>query len=428
MKEETIVKKIDKFAYDYEAEKVPEGRLRPWWDICLVWTGLWTSGFAVLNGILYAGSGLPLKTILEFTITGNAIVWALYTLNGIIGVKERVSAPFIAKMPLGDIGADILAAVGCFVTIGFGGLGIQMLAQGISVVTGWSIYITAWIAVLCILVTALAGYKTLSVLSKMVLPAFLIILPIICIAAMKGLNEPIWGIQRPYGAPFTFWSGVTYVIGMSITAAMLTPNISRYAKKESHVIPAAGIGAFYVGVFLSVICGVLAVYANSGDVFTVLVTPAFVVGTILFIGLVWTTADNDYYHGGLMAVKIYQKIPKWIYTLTFGLITIVFIYANMLSKIVSWCSLLAIVIPPYIGLILSDYYLLPRLGIECGLAVKRKEKVNWVGIMAWAGGIAMAEYITLTIGILPSVIGMLVGGAIYIIGMEIKVRVIKGGR
>ena len=403
------------FLYDYEVERVPEEQTRPWWDIALVWAGLWASGFAILTGTLFAGSGLSLGDIIAINLVGNSIIWVLYTLNGMIGVKERLPINFIARNQLGYLGAKVLSLIVVIVTVGFAALGLQMIAEGFASAFGISIEVTAWIAALAILASAIAGYKTLSLLSKVVLPYFLIGVPLLSVVAIHSISGPIWGVARHWGAPFTFWSGITYVVGMSIAASFLTPNMARYAKKPKDIVPATALGAYWVGVVLVILAGALGVYANTTNVYDILYIAGGAMGIFLFIGLVWTTADNDYYHGALAAVELYEKIPKWIYTTTFIVLSVFLIYANFLGKIVEWCATLAIALPPYPGILLADYYILPRLGIKKKYDVRPKMAINWVAFIAWGIGIGVAYYVKNNIGILPSIAGLLSAAAVYII-------------
>ncbi|MCD6323819.1 MAG: hypothetical protein J7L55_01775, partial [Desulfurococcales archaeon] len=250
------------FLYDWETERVPEHMTRPWWDIALVQIGLFLSGFMLMTGGLLGGCGWPWYDVLAWLLIGNLILLVLYVLIGHIGIKERVPTAFIAEKIFGRYGAKIFNFLLIIGILAWAALGINMLAISITDLTGISIYVTAWIAALFVWLSSAAGYKSISLLSKIILPWFLIVLVIVMIYYGFQLNWQAWGIKANYGSVFnTFWDGITFVIGLNIVASFLQPNSSRYAKSTKDFAKASTFSMMYGMVLMTFLAETLAVYA-----------------------------------------------------------------------------------------------------------------------------------------------------------------------
>jgi len=198
-------------------------------------------------------------------------------------------------------------------------LGIHQLALAITDLTGVSIYVTAWIAALLVWLSSSARYKTISILSKLAIPWFISILFIVELYYGFKLRWNFWGQKAPYGGVFnTFWDGVTFVVGLNIVAAFLQANSSRYAKNTKDFMKASTFSVFFGMILLTFLSCTLAAYAltsedSFADPFLIATRTMRVVGGIMAWILIWTTADNDFWHLSLSMVELYPKIRRWIY-------------------------------------------------------------------------------------------------------------------
>ncbi|RLG75212.1 MAG: hypothetical protein DRO14_04825 [Thermoprotei archaeon] len=384
------------FLYDWEVERVPEHMLRPWWDIAFVQVGLWLSGFMLMTGGLLAGSGWPWYDVLAWLIIGCAFNLILYILVGHVGVKERVPIAYIAEKFFGKWGAKVFNFLVLAGTLAWGALGIHMLALSITDLTGMNIYITAWVAAVFVWLSSVAGYKTVSLLSKIIIPWFLVFLLFITIYYGFQVNWAAWGFKAKYGAVFpTFWDGVTFVVGLNIMAAFLQPNSARYARSTKDFAKASTLSVFYGMIVLTFLAETLAAYALKpdepfADPFLIGMRTMGAVGGILVWLLIWTTADNDFWHISLSTVQLYPKIKRWIYDTALVVASVIIIYSGILYRYTDFATWLAIIWPAIPGIIIAHYYLIPKLGVDIDVLAKRNIKVNWVGFVAWAIGAAVA--------------------------------------
>lgn len=414
-----------KFLYDWEDQRVPENMLRPWWDIAFVQTGLFTSGFMLMTGGLLAGSGWPWYDVLAWLVIGNLVIMALYILTGHIGVKERLPLSFIIEKIFGKMGAKLFNFLLVLTVLAWSALGIHQLALAVTNVTGITVLVTAWLAALLVWVSSSAGYKTISILSKLAIPWFLVILLIVEIYYGFQLDWDAWGVHTKYGGLFsTFWDGVTFVVGLNILAALLQPNSSRYAKSTKDFAKASIFSVSYGMILMHFLAATLAVFALSpedafADPYLIGVKTMGAVGAVMVWLLIWTTADNDFWHLSLSLVELYPKIKRWVYDVILIILSVIIIYSGLLYKYIGFASTLAIVWPATPGILIAHYYLLPKLNIDVNVLSSKGAQLNMVAFLAWVLGIVAAYIVKNHALPFPELAGLVTAMIVYVVGMQI---------
>jgi len=419
----------NKFLYDWEDQRVPETMTRPWWDIAFVQTGLFTSGFMLMTGGLLAGSGWPWYDILAWLVIGNLIILALYILTGHIGVKERLPVSFIVEKIFGKTGAKILNFLLALTILAWSALGIHQLALAITNVTAITVYVTAWIAALLVWASSSAGYKTISILSKLAIPWFLVVLLLVEVYYGFQLNWDAWGTQAKYGGIFsTFWDGVTFVVGLNILAAFLQPNSARYARSTKDFAKASVFSVTYGMILMHFLAATLAAFALSSnesfaDPYLIGVRTMGVIGAIMVWVLIWTTADNDFWHLSLSLVQLYPKIRRWVYDSIIIILSVIIIYSGLLYKYVDFASTLAVMWPAVPGIIIGHYYLLPKFNIDVDVVAKKGGHINLIAFLAWIIGVIVAYAVKTRALPFPELAGLIAAMVVYGVGMQVY----KGG-
>ena len=417
------------FLYDWELERVPAHMTRPWWDIAFVQIGLFLSGFMLMTGGLLAGCGWPWYDVLAWLIIGNLVILALYIAIGNIGVKERIPIAFIAEKIFGKYGAKIFNFLVLLGALVWGALGIHMMALAITNVSGLTIYATAWIAAILVWLSSAAGYKTISLLSKITIPWFLAFLFIVSIYYGFQLDWKAWGMRTDYGGNFpSFWSGVTFVVGLNIMAAFLQPNSARYAKSTKDFAKASSLSVIYGMVIMHFLAATLAAYALAPDAkfadpFLIGLGTMGALGGLMVWILIWTTADNDFWHISLSMTQLYPKIKRWIYDTILVIVSVLIIYSGILYRYVDFAIALAVIWPAIPGMLIAHYYVLPKLGVDIDVLAKRGINLNIVAIIAWIIGVAAAYAVKAADKPFPELVGLFAALIAYSLGMMMY----KGG-
>ncbi|MEM0244145.1 MAG: cytosine permease [Zestosphaera sp.] len=387
------------FLYDWETERVPETMTRPWWNLAYIEMGLFASGFGVMMGGLFAGSNWPWYSILSWLIIGNLILLVFYVLIGSIGVKERVPTSYIAEKIFGSYGAKVFNALLLVGILAWAALGVHQIALAITTFTGINPSITPVIAIILVLLSSIAGYKTIAFLSEIAIPFFYVLILTWAIYFGFKVNWNAWGLNQPWGGYWpTYWSGVTFVVGLNIMASFLCPNWSRYAKSTKDVVKASSTAIFTGMILLSFLMATFAAYAlTPQDTFadpSVILTRCLglLVGGVSIVLLIWTTADNDFWYLSLSAVQLYPKIAMWIYDVFLLLGSLVIIYAGVLYRYIDFASMLAVIWSAIPGMLIAHYYVLPRMGVDVDVLKRRNIKFNVIPFIPWAIATVIAYY------------------------------------
>jgi purine-cytosine permease-like protein len=412
------------FLYDWEKERVPESMTRHWLNLAYIEMGLFASGFGVMMGGLFAGSSWPWYDILAWLIIGNAILLVFYFLIGAIGAKERLPLSFIAERIFGPIGAKVFNLLILIGVLAWAALGIDQIALVITDYTGINVNITAIIALLLILASIIAGYKTIAIVAELAIPLFYVLVLAWTIYYGFQVHWHAWGLNQPWGGYWpSFWSGVTYVVGLNIMASFLCPNYLRYAKSTKDVIKATSTAIITGMVILSFLLSTLAAWAlKPTDTFAdpgliLLRTLGPVLGGIIAVLLIWTTADNDFWYISLSLVEVYPKISNWVYSILISIGSLAIIYAGWLYQYINFASMLAVIWSAIPGIIIAHYYLLPKIGVNIDIVRLKNIKFNWMPYIAWIAGIIVAYYANKINLPLSSILATVIGLVLYLVLM-----------
>jgi cytosine permease len=164
---------------------------------------------------------------------------------------------------------------------------------------------------------------------------------------------------------------------------------------------------------------------GSTELGLVMISAGGILGFLLVFLGAWTSNDNNLYSTSLALSEVIPKVKRWEVAVVLGIV------ASFLSALISledygyimyFFGSLTI---PVIGIMVTDYYFLSRLGLKKRTALERKERVNPIAATALIIGGSLEA--SLDFGIMPNpysipppLITIAVTCFIYIIGMKLK--------
>jgi cytosine permease len=164
--------------------------------------------------------------------------------------------------------------------------------------------------------------------------------------------------------------------------------------------------AFFIGNSVMFIFGAIgAIATGQSDISEVMFIQKLILPAILVLGLnIWTTNDNALYASGLGFASILKisKSKVVIFNGIVGTIAAMWLYNNF----VGFLTILGSTLPSIGAIILADYFIVNR-GEYKKFADMKFKAVNWVAILAWIAGVAIANLVP---GIPP--VNALLGSAI----------------
>jgi len=234
--------------------------------------------------------------------------------------------------------------------------------------------------------TAYIGYSAIDWLSRLAVPAMLILVAISLSLAFRDFGGA--EIAAPTGA-MNMGAALAVVIGSFISGGTQSTNWSRFADSGKSAIFAT-LSAFllvngilvFAGAFCSLVYG-------SEDLVAAMSTQGILAGGVLLLILnVWTTQDNTIYAFSVAGANMFRTRKRHAFVLGGATFALILTLSGIYDLLPTYLILLGTVIPPVGGIIMVDFWL--RHHGEFPALTARIPAFNWAGIIAYVSGSAVA--------------------------------------
>jgi len=352
---------------DYGAKPVPVAEGKGWFGIGMVY---WGSAMCLpvffLAGLI--SGPMPLGTSIAIYFIAGIALGAISILTGILGAGTRLSTGLTARFTFGKSGAFILQILLFFALWGWFGVQLGFMVSGfgdggLMLVLGNAV--PAWVYTLAggflITLTAIVGFKAIEKLSIFAMPLILIML--VATIAREYLGGPVPVPATTAAQAMPFGAAVSLLIGSFIIGALVTPDVTRYAKSK----PAAGWGLFFgmtIGFPVILSLGAIMVKGAGGEFdFSKIMmqggSPIWTIMAVLTILLAsWTTNDVNLYSGSLSLTAMFPKLSKVVITAVSGAAgtILALLGINTAAGFQSFLGLIAVLIPSAAAVMIVDYF------------------------------------------------------------------------
>lgn len=399
------------FSHDYALQQVPDEKRRGLYELVAVWVGWAISVSAFLVGGV-VGNGTTLGTGLSAIFIGNLILVVIGALVGTIGFRTGLTTYSIGRVVFGKGGSVIVSFLLGFLAMGFIGVLLDGFANSmVALVPAVPKMVSVLAFAGLVTLSAVYGYKGLSVLSKIAAP-ILWILMAVALFSVLGKAGGFSAIAAKVPAkPIPLFTAIGSAVATWLTGAALSSDISRYAKKESHVWIGA-LGGYILGSgLLEGISVITARGVGNANVVVVLSTLGLLVpGVLVLLLALWTTTDNNIYSSALAfsnagdLAKVRLSKPVW--TIIAVLIAVAVSLLGLSAQFLKWLQFIGIVAAPFAGVIVSHFWLVNK-GRGLGAAAAG---VRWTAFVTWLAASAFAYYFKVGV---PALQGLIAAAALY---------------
>ena len=420
-----IVEFLDR-SEDFPTEPIPQNRRKPWYSIAMVWTGIYISIAAILDGLAVI-SGLSFKNSVVVLIMSFITFLALTALQGSIGTDTGLSTYMIAKQSFGRRGSHVVSLISLIVNVGWFAINVRALSESVHAIWFGNIQVMCIIFGVLMIITATVGYKGIEALS---MPTVIYTFGFMMFNAIRVIMHDGTDFlelmdRAPIGEPVHMSVIISVLVGAMAAGAVNAPDVMRFSKKKSDNFR----GLYLIGLPLAIcqpICAIiLALHVQSGEFATVMVEIGGVAGLLMVVLGAWTSNDNALYSASLAFTEMFPKLKRWAVAITLGLIASVvaaFINIGLYSNIM---LAFGCFIVPVLGIMISDYFVLPKIGLSSGISLQKDEIINPIAIIVWFfGGIyafVLDFQIIATVVPLPSVVkNMLICSFVYAVLMKVR--------
>lgn len=379
-------------------------------------TGLLTGG--------QLGAGVAFwPDLILATLVGNTINFVIGGLVAYIGYKTACNSGLLYQFVYGRIGVFLPVIFLALLTTGWqaivvGAFGFAW-AQDFDSPT---FYAVAIFGGLLFTVTTYYGVKGIERVS----------VPSVAILVLVGLYAIYLNVDQAGGGaaflamsrdtaaqnPISFVTAVNLVVGSWIVGAVVMAEYTRFAKKVWVALAIPFIVMIIAQWFLQIVGALGGVVSGSADFTTYLLQQGMVIGGIGLIGMslaLWTTGDANLYLPVIQTSAVFKR-PKRVMVVVWGVLGTI-LGLGLYQYFLAWISLLAALVPPLIGPLVIDYYVVHKRQYNAN-DLKRLHTWNWAAVLSYAIGAYVAYGVTYGVLdlpdiLIPSLLGLLVSMVAY---------------
>lgn len=403
---------------DYPLSEVPSAARKG-----LFSTAIMLFSFTFFTATMFAGGKLGVafdfKTLLWATLAGNLLLGAYAAVLGFIACRSGLNSVLLGRFCFGELGSKLSDLLLGFTQIGWYAWGTATIAIVLVKILGLD---PAWQTPLMVLfgfgfcLTAFIGYHGLDLLSRISVPAMLLLL-VWCLSIATrdaGGLEGLLAIQP--SESMSMGAAITLVFGTFVSGATQATNWTRFARSGKVAVYASLIG-FFVGNGLMILTGAYcAIVYQQPDIVEVLVLQGLSVAAVIMLFLnLWTTQDNTVYNFAAAGCNLLRTSRRRAMTLIGAGLGTVLAIGGMYEWLIPFLILLGSIIPPIGGVIMADYFYGHRRHYPA-INQANLPRFNLVGLGAYAAG-ALCAYFSPWIA---PIIGILVSVLVYIVLFELQ--------
>lgn len=415
---------------DYPSDPVPLEARKPWWSIGMVWTGVYISIAGILDGLAVVGAQ-PFNQGLLALFIGFFIFTTLATLQGSIGTKTGLTTYMIARESFGLKGSHVVSIIAFLGSFGWYVIQCRALAESIVSLTGYgNISVISIACGLLMMVTAVLGYRGIEALSTPAVIYTFFFMIIAAVSALKGRGESMatFLARAPLKEPLSFSSTVSVIVGAMAVGTVIAPDIMRFSRSVKDNFK----GMFIIGLPFSIIqpvCAMLLGLAvKSSDFGHVMITMGGLFGLLMVVLGAWTSNDNNLYSASLALSEVVgKKFKRWKISIFLGVTASVISGFFDMGAYEEIMFVICAFVIPVAGVTISDFYVLPSMGLRRGIVLKEGKQWNMIALVAWlVGGILQISfdfgYLSPLLGMPGVILTVLTTMLIYTIGMKVSYK------
>lgn len=428
---------------DYALAKVPEVERRTFLNQLMIFMGVLAVWAAVFAGAALA-TWYDAITLVVAVVIGCIILGIIAYLTGYIGSTTRASTYVILRHSMGRwlaaVAGIIISGISAMIWFAYETWLFGVIMQGaFPDIPYMRVEVASLWGGLLMMVTAIIGYRALSILSYFIVPAWFVIIPMALAAAIdvNGGWSVLLAAKPP--TPMHIGAGITFTVGVYIVGATIAPDVTRYSRR-----PRDGPLAWFIHVvvFMPIIMaagGFLQLLAPGVNLAAAMVGLGMI-WAVLLTGILgqWSTNDNNLYSSSLAWCNV-VPIKRVYWVAIMGIIGTVLAVLIALGFGVSLDALLMLGIflgtwiPPMAAVFIADFYLVrPYLQGLRDIAKRYSwgpgteyHIVNWPALVAIIVGGLLAWWVP---QVYPEIPGFAIGfGVSFILFLLLMTLCIKLG-
>ncbi|TCL04552.1 cytosine permease [Sodalis ligni] len=402
----------------------PECRLS-FLGIALVHAGMLTALDQFMLGALLGHSMTMADAFIAITIA-SLIFGALTFALGYAGMKEGLPGTVLARWcGFGRIGSVLVSIVIAVSLLGWFGVQNAVFARGtnhaLNGVPGFGL--SAAVSGIFLTFLVAFGIKALKITASIAVPLFITVITFISFHILSHQCLMTAAGSTPQGETLSVPDAITIIMGGCIVAALMTPDITRYAKKSTHVLSMTLFTILAGEYLINGLAIILSRVLNTEDVVTIMAEATGGIGLLAVVFSTLRVNDLNLYSSSLgiantFSVLTGKKANYTTITIIIGLMGTMLSLLGILERFADFLMLLGIVFPPIVSVMVVGYFMVKQNTKRFAILRQNNTSpedtdtplIGWAAILACITG-SLAGTVN-SIGI-PSINSLLIAGVAY---------------
>lgn len=396
---------------DFPLTEVPEEAQLPNWSI-----GLILCGFSLFVGAFYAGgqvgTGFTFWTLIGVVMAGSLLLALYVGLLGVVAQRSGLNTVLLARFSFGNHGSKLVDCLLGFTQIGWFAWQISLPAVILSAYIGESWRIPMLILLAASFTwTAYIGISALAILSRIAVPAILLLMALSVGVTLNDVGEVGSLVQAEPTSSIGIAAAITVIFGSFASGGANTSNWTRFCSSPQGAFFASFV-AFISGCSLMLLAGALgALVYGEPDMTTVLAEQGLLVpGLLLTLISMWILTDRTVYAFSVAGANLFRTENRRFLAIAGACIGTLLAIGGFYDFFVDYLTLLGTYIPPIVGVIAADYFVKHR-GRLPYINSAQLPAINWAGILSYIASSAIAQF---SPGV-PPINGLLAAFVLYLI-------------
>jgi len=344
---------------DYPLNPVPADQRKSIWSM-----GLVLLGFTFFTASMWAGGSLgqafDFSTLLMVLAIGNLLLGLYAAILGYIAAKTGMNTALLSRFSFGKTGSKLTDLLLLLTQIGWYAWGTATMATLLVELTGMQELMTTPLMLVFgfgFCVTASIGYRGLVWLSRLAVPAMIILIGV----SMALTTADAGGLAKLANITPTndmsIATAITLVFGTFVAGATQSTNWTRFARsgKTAAIIT---LLAFFIGNGLMMLVGAFgALVYQEADIVGIMTAQGLLTFGILMLFLnLWTTQDNTAYNFSVVGCDLLGTGRRESVTIGGAAVSTALAVLGMQEWLIPFLVLLGTFIPPIGGVIMASYF------------------------------------------------------------------------
>ncbi|NEA39819.1 cytosine permease [Streptomyces sp. SID11385] len=351
---------------DYSLSRVPRDKRFGFWTMLLQWLAQsgsisqFTLGATIGVGMTFGGA------VLAFTL-GAVILEVVIFAIGLAGMREGLATPMLTRwVGFGRNGSALVSFVLAVSLVGWFGVQNKIFGDSVSALVGGPSWMWCVLAGIAITALVIFGFRYMANFAKVVTPLFFAMVAFSVIRTLNDHSLSDLVHSPPPGDTIPLSVAATAIAGGYMTGAIVSPEMTRYNRKSSHVFlqsASSMILSEYIVGLTGVLLGHL---VKSSEVSHIVLSTSGAFGVLVVLMSTAKINDWNLYGSSLGVVNFFQvvfnkRVHRSVVTVVLGIAGTVLSAVGIMSHFTEFLTILGVAIPPIGGIIVAEYWVVKRM-------------------------------------------------------------------